>query len=340
MTEAVRGLRLALEPVADLLDFAGLRVQDLERVSAADPVDADVNGGHAGAEQPLQRPLCGSWSPRVVEAVSLLMGSLRSWKRRGPHAVKRPLRAVARRAMTKPGKQSGRQYTEAEVAILERALRDTQARGVSHDELVAAAEEIASRGVPSRPRRATSSMSGAGRRRARPSSRSGARGSARTWFSFRPRERVPLRGERAHGRAVVVLPGRCSGGAWARLSTRSARSPATCPRGRSGRELERSAAQARKEQHRRLKEQRRAERLERKQRLEQSAEDFGHAVEEGVATLPRGSRRRSAGAPAAGAGRGGVEESRIAPLDAEEAEFEELGEEEADRAARRGRGER
>ncbi|WP_437900026.1 2TM domain-containing protein [Sorangium sp. So ce124] len=247
--------------------------------------------------------------------------------------------------MTRPGKQSGRQYTEAEVrAILERALRDTQARGVSHDELVAAADEIGiSRGVIEAASRDIEHVRG--------------EEAAREAILARRRK-----GFRTHlfsfllVNAFLFAVNALTDGPWwffwpllgcglgLAFHALGALSSEVSPR-QIHRELERSAAQARKEQHRRLKEQRRAERLERKQRLEQSAEDFGHAVEEGVATVLsriaqeiRGSAPPPAPAPAPA--EGASKRSRIAPLDADEDESEALGEEEADRAARRGRGER
>ncbi|MDC0680957.1 2TM domain-containing protein [Sorangium atrum] len=243
--------------------------------------------------------------------------------------------------MTRPGKQSGRQYTEAEVrAILERALRDTQARGVSHDELVAAAEEIGiSRGAIEAASRDVEHVRG--EEEAREAILARRRKGFRTHlFSF------------LLVNAFLFAVNALTDGPWwffwpllgcglgLAFHALGALSSDVSPRQIRG-ELERSAAQARKEQHRRLKEQRRAERLERKQRLEQSAEDFGHAVEEGVATvLSRIAQEIRGSAPPPAPVEGASKRSRIAPLDAEEAEFEELGEEEADRAARRGRGDR
>ncbi|WP_437614759.1 hypothetical protein WMF20_16450 [Sorangium sp. So ce834] len=77
--------------------------------------------------------------------------------------------------------------------------------------------------------------------------------------------------------------------------------------------------------------------------MNRSAEELGHAVEEGVATvlsrIAQEIRGSAPPAPPEDAPRG----RRIAPLDADEAgvddaESEALGAEEADRAARRGRG--
>ncbi|WP_437536168.1 2TM domain-containing protein [Sorangium sp. So ce726] len=243
--------------------------------------------------------------------------------------------------MTKPGKQSGRQYTEAEVrAILERALREAQTPDVSHDELVAAAAEIGiSRGAIEAASRDIEHVRG--------------EEEARATLLARRRK-----GFRTHlfsyllVNAFLFAVNALTDGPWwffwpllgcglgLAFHALGALSSDVSPR-QIRREIERSAAQARKEQHRRLMEQRRAESLERKQRLEQSAEDFGHAVEEGVATVLsriaqeiRGSAPPPPPAPVEDAPR----RRRVAPLDAEEAEFEELGEEEADRAARRGRG--
>ncbi|WP_437993663.1 2TM domain-containing protein [Sorangium sp. So ce145] len=243
--------------------------------------------------------------------------------------------------MVKPGKQSGRRYTEAEVrAILERALRDAETRGVSHDELVAAAEEIGiSRGAIEAASRDIEHVRG--------------EEAAREAILARRRK-----GLRSHlfsfllVNAFLFAVNALTDGPWwffwpllgcglgLAFHALGALSSDVSPR-QIRREIERSAEQARKEQHRRLKEQRRVERLERKQRLEQSAEDFGHAVEEGVATvLSRIAQeiRGSAPPPAPARGEDAPRGRRIAPLDAEEAEIEELGEEEADRAARRGRG--
>ncbi|WP_437916245.1 2TM domain-containing protein [Sorangium sp. So ce302] len=243
--------------------------------------------------------------------------------------------------MVKPGKPSGRQYTEAEVrAILERALRDAQTRDVSHDELVAAAEEIGiSRGAIEAASRDIEHVRG--------------EEAAREAILARRRK-----GFRTHlfsfllVQAFLFAVNALTDGPWwffwpllgcglgLAFHALGALSSDVPPR-QIRRELERSAALARKEQHRRLQEQRRAERLERKQRLEQSAADLGHAVEEGVATVLsriaqeiRGSAPPPAPAPVEDAPR----RRRIASLDADEAESEELGEEEADRAARRGRG--
>ncbi|XXX80943.1 2TM domain-containing protein [Sorangium sp. So ce134] len=245
--------------------------------------------------------------------------------------------------MAKPDKQSGRRYTEAEVrAILERALRDAQTRDVSHDELVAAAVEI-----------------GISRDAIEAASRDVelVRGEAEARGAILARRR---KGFRSHLFSFLVVnaflfavnaltPGPwwffwplLAWGLGLAFHARAALSSDVSPR-QLRREVERSAERARREQLRRLKEQRKAERLERQQRLEQSAEDFGHAVEEGVATVLsriaqeiRGSAPPSPPSPPSpgGAPRG----RRIAPLDADDAESEALGEEEADRAARRGRG--
>ncbi|CAN92958.1 putative membrane protein [Sorangium cellulosum So ce56] len=243
--------------------------------------------------------------------------------------------------MVKPGKQSGRRYTEAEVrAILERALRDAETRGVSHDELVAAAEEIGiSRGAIEAASRDIEHV----------------RGEEAAREAILARRRKGLRSHLVSFllvNAFLFAVNALTDGPWwffwpllgcglgLAFHALGALSSDVSPR-QIRRELERSAEQARKEQHRRLKEQRRVERLERKQRLEQSAEDFGHAVEEGVATvLSRIAQeiRGSAPPPAPARGEDAPRGRRIAPLDAEEAEIEELGEEEADRAARRGRG--
>ncbi|WP_438026671.1 2TM domain-containing protein [Sorangium sp. So ce233] len=244
--------------------------------------------------------------------------------------------------MAKPDKQSGRQYTEAEVrAILERALRDAQTREVGHDELVAAAEEI-----------------GISRAAIEAASRDIelVRGEADARAAIVARRR---KGFRSHLFSFVVVnaflfainvltPGPwwffwplLGWGLGLAFHARAALSSDVSPR-RIRREIERSAERARREELRRLKEQRRAERLERKQRLERSAEDLGHAVEEGVATVLSRIAQEIRGsvppgpAPAEDAAR----RQRIAPLDADDAESEALDEEEAERAGRRGRGRR
>ncbi|WP_437970685.1 2TM domain-containing protein [Sorangium sp. So ce260] len=248
--------------------------------------------------------------------------------------------------MAKADRQSGRRYTEAEVrAILERALRDTEGRDVGHDELVAAAEEIgisrdaieaASRGIEH------------------------VRGEEDARAAILARRR---RGFRSHlfsfllVNAFLFAVNALTPGPWwffwpllawglgLAFHARAALSSDVSPR-RLRREIERSAARARKEQELRLKEQRRAERLERQRRLEQSAEELGHAVEEGVATvLSRIAQEIRGSAPPAPPPAGDAPRGRrIAPLDADDAESdgesEALGEEEAERAARRGRGRR
>ncbi|WP_437818609.1 2TM domain-containing protein [Sorangium sp. So ce1078] len=244
--------------------------------------------------------------------------------------------------MAKADRPSGRRYTEAEVrAILERALRDTAGRDVGHDELVAAAEEI-----------------GISRDAIEVASRDieHVRGEEDARAAILARRR---RGFRSHlfsfllVNAFLFAVNALTPGPWwffwpllawglgLAFHARAALSSDVSPR-RLRREIERSAARARREQHLRLKEQRRAERLERKQRLEQSAEELGHAVEEGVATVLSRIAQEIRGSappappPAEDAPRG----RRIAPLDADDAESEALGEEEAERAARRGRGRR
>ncbi|WP_437689825.1 2TM domain-containing protein [Sorangium sp. So ce176] len=246
--------------------------------------------------------------------------------------------------MAKPDNQSGRQYTEAEVrAILERALRGAQAREVGHDELVAAAEEI---GI----------------------SRAAIEAASRDIELVRGEEdaRAAImahrrKGFRSHLFSFVVVNAflfainALTPGPWwffwpllgwglgLAFHARAALSSDVSPR-RLRREIERSAERARREELRRLKERRTAERLERKQRLERSAEDLGHAVEEGVATVLSRIAQEIRGSVPPGPGPAPAEEAarrqRIAPLDADDAESEALGEEEAERAGRRGRGRR
>ncbi|WP_437876816.1 2TM domain-containing protein [Sorangium sp. So ce513] len=239
--------------------------------------------------------------------------------------------------MARPGKQGGRQYTEAEVrAILERALRDAQTREIGHDELVAAAEEI---GIP---RAAIEAAS-------RDIELVRGEEAARAAIVARRRK-----GFRSHLFSFLVVNAflfainALTPGPWwffwpllgwglgIAFHARAALSSDVAPR-QIRREMERDAERARREERRRLKEQRRVERLERKERLERSAEELGHAVEEGVATVLsriaqeiRGSVPPPPPAPADNAAR----RQRIAPLDADEAEPEALDEEEAHGAAR------
>ncbi|AGP36082.1 2TM domain-containing protein [Sorangium cellulosum] len=247
--------------------------------------------------------------------------------------------------MAKPDKQSGRRYTEAEVrAILERALRDAQARDVGHDELVAAAEEIGiSRGAIEAASRDIEHF----------------RGEAEARAAILARRR---KGFRSHLFSFLVVNAflfainALTPGPWwffwpllgwglgLAFHARAALSSDVSPR-QLRRQIERSAALARREEERRLEERRRVEQLERKQRLERSAEELGHAVEEGVATvLSRIAQEiRGSAPPAPPAPEDARRGRRIAPLGADEAgaddaESEALGEEEADRAARRGRG--
>ncbi|KYF70904.1 2TM domain-containing protein [Sorangium cellulosum] len=246
--------------------------------------------------------------------------------------------------MAKPDNQSGRQYTEAEVrAILERALRGAQAREVGHDELVAAAEEIGiSRAAIEAASRDIELVRG--------------EEDARAAIMARRRK-----GFRSHLFSFVVVNAflfainALTPGPWwffwpllgwglgLAFHARAALSSDVSPR-RLRREIERSAERARREELRRLKERRTAERLERKQRLERSAEDLGHAVEEGVATVLSRIAQEIRGSVPPGPGPAPAEEAarrqRIAPLDADDAESEALGEEEAERAGRRGRGRR
>ncbi|WP_437580233.1 2TM domain-containing protein [Sorangium sp. So ce887] len=246
--------------------------------------------------------------------------------------------------MAKPDRQSGRRYTEAEVrAILGRALRDAQARDVSHDELVAAAEEIGiSRDAIEVASRDVEHVRGEEEARAEIVARR-RRGFRSHLFSF-----VAVN-------AFLFAVNALTPGPWwffwpllawglgLAFHARAALSSDVSPR-RLRRELERSAARARREQERRLKEQRRVERLERKQRLERSAEELGHAVEEGVATvLSRIAQEIRGSAPPPPPAEDAARRQRIAPLDEDGAESEARGEEEedeADRAARQGRGRR
>ncbi|WP_437490809.1 2TM domain-containing protein [Sorangium sp. So ce1014] len=247
--------------------------------------------------------------------------------------------------MAKPDRQSGRRYTEAEVrAILGRALRDAQARDVSHDELVAAAEEIGiSRDAIEAASRDVEHVRGEEEARAEIVARR-RRGFRSHLFSF-----VAVN-------AFLFAVNALTPGPWwffwpllawglgLAFHARAALSGDVSPR-RLRRELERSAARARREQERRLKEQRRVERLERKQRLERSAEELGHAVEEGVATvLSRIAQEiRGSAPPPPAPPEDAARRQRIAPLDEDGAESEARGEEEeeeADRAARQGRGRR
>ncbi|WP_437626226.1 2TM domain-containing protein [Sorangium sp. So ce1151] len=246
--------------------------------------------------------------------------------------------------MGKPDEQSGRRYTEAEVrTILERALRGAQARDVSHDELVAAAEEI-----------------GISRDAIEVASRDLelVRGEEEARAAILARRR---KGFRSHLSSFLLVNAflfainALTPGPWwffwpllgwglgLAFHARAALSSDVSPR-QLRRESERSAARARTEQLLRLKEQRRVERLARKQRLEQSAEDLGHAVEEGVATvLSRIAQEIRGSAPPPPPAEDAARRRRIAPLDADDAddaEPEALGEEEADRAARPGRSRR
>ncbi|WP_434045066.1 MULTISPECIES: 2TM domain-containing protein [Sorangium] len=246
--------------------------------------------------------------------------------------------------MAKPDKQSGRQYTEAEVrAILERALRGAQAREVGHDELVAAAEEIGiSRAAIEAASRDIELVRGEEDARAAIMARR-RKGFRSHLFSF-----VVVN---AFLFAINVLtPGPwwffwplLGWGLGLAFHARAALSSDVSPR-RIRREIERSAERARREELRRLKERRTAERLERKQRLERSAEDLGHAVEEGVATVLSRIAQEIRGSVPPGPGPAPAEDAarrqRIAPLDADDAESEALGDEEAERAGRRGRGRR
>ncbi|WP_437734535.1 2TM domain-containing protein [Sorangium sp. So ce1335] len=246
--------------------------------------------------------------------------------------------------MARPGKRGGRQYTEAEVrAILERALRDAQTREVGHDELVAAAEEIGiSRAAIEAASRDIELVRG--------------EEAARAAIVARRRN-----GFRSHLFSFVVVNAflfainALTPGPWwffwpllgwglsLAFHARAALSSDVSPQ-EVRKEVERSAEQARREELRRLEEQRRVERLERKQRLERSAEELGHAVEEGVATVLSRIAQEIRGsvppppppAPADDAAR----RPRIAPLDADDAESEALGEDEAARAGRRDRGRR
>ncbi|WP_437593036.1 2TM domain-containing protein [Sorangium sp. So ce1000] len=243
--------------------------------------------------------------------------------------------------MAKPGKQSGRHYTEAEVrAILERALRDAQTRDVSHDELVAAAEEIGiSRGAIEAASRDIEHVRGEEDARAAILARR-RKGFRSHLFSFLVVNAFLFAVDALNPGPWWFFWPLLAWGLGLAFHARAGLSSDVSPR-QIRRELERSAAQARREQQRRLKEQRRVERLERKQRLEQSAEDFGHVVEEGVATvLSRIAQEIRGSAPPPAPVEGAPKRSRIAPLDADEAEDESeaLGEAEAERAARRGRG--
>ncbi|WP_437781026.1 2TM domain-containing protein [Sorangium sp. So ce1097] len=238
--------------------------------------------------------------------------------------------------MAKPGKQGGRHYTEAEVrAILERALRDAQAREIGHDELVAAAEEI---GIP---RAAIEAAS-------RDIELVRGEEAARAAIVARRRK-----GFRSHLFSFLVVNAflfavnALTPGPWwffwpllgwglgIAFHARAALSSEVSPR-QIRREIERNAERARREERRRLKEQRRAERLERKERLERSAEELGHAVEEGMATVLSRIAQEIRGSvpppppPAGDAGR----RQRIAPLDVDDAEPEALDEEDAQGAAR------
>lgn len=239
--------------------------------------------------------------------------------------------------MAKPGEQGGRQYTEAEVrAILERALRDAQTREVGHDELVAAAEEI---GISRAAIEAASRHVALGR----------GEEAARAAIVARRRK-----GFRSHLFSFVVVNAflfainALTPGPWwffwpllgwglgLAFHARAALSSDVSPR-RIRREIERNAERARQEELRRLKEQRRVERLERKQRLEQSAEELGHAVEEGVATVLSRIAQEIRGSvpPAPAPDDDAARRQRIAPLDADDAEPEALDEEDAQGGARR-----
>ncbi|KYF73293.1 hypothetical protein BE11_23730 [Sorangium cellulosum] len=244
--------------------------------------------------------------------------------------------------MAKPDKQRGRQYTEAEVrTILERALRDAQTREVGHDELVAAAEEIGiSRAAIEAASRDIELVRG--------------EEDARAAIVARRRK-----GFRSHLFSFVVVNAflfainALTPGPWwffwpllgwglgLAFHARAALSSDVSPR-RLRREIERGAERARREELRRLKERRRAESIERKQRLERSAEDFGHAVEEGVATVLSRIAQEIRGSvpPGPAPSEDAARRQRIEPLDADDAESEALGEDEAERAGRRARGRR
>jgi hypothetical protein len=244
-----------------------------------------------------------------------------------------------------PDERGQRRYTEAEVrAILERALKHEQAREIGHDELVAAAEEI---GIP------------------------------RAHIEAATRDIEDLRGEEAARAAILarrrkgfrshlfsflvvnaflfainlLTPGPwwffwplLAWGIGLVFHAREALSNEVGP-SEIRRELRRDGERARKERRRAAREEREVMRRARKAKLEQSAEEFGHAVEEGVAALlstvareirttaakaeepPQGQRFKPAPAPRA----------RVAePMrGAEEGEDEALAEEEAARGARR-----
>ncbi|WP_437930538.1 2TM domain-containing protein [Sorangium sp. So ce291] len=242
--------------------------------------------------------------------------------------------------MAKPGKQSGRQYTEAEVrAILERALREAQTRDVGHGELVAAAEEIGiSRATIEAASRDIEQIRGEDEARAAIVARR-RKGFRSHLFSF------------VLVNAFLFAINALTPGPWwffwpllgwglgLAFHARAALSSDVSPR-QIRREAERSAEQARREERRRLKEQRTVERLERKQRLERSAEDLGHAVEEGVATVLSRLAQEIRGSVPPAPVEDAARRQRIASLDADDAEPEALDEEEAERAGRRGRSRR
>lgn len=251
--------------------------------------------------------------------------------------------------MADPSKRGGRQYTDEEVrAILERALRHDQSRGVSHEDLVAAAEEI---GVS---RAAIEAAAG---------ELEGRQGEADARAAIVARRRKGFQSHLFSFIAVnaflfainLLTPGPwwffwplLAWGLGLAFHARAALSTEVSPRVLR-REVERTAARDRKERKRRAKEEKEAARRMRKERIEQSAEELGQAVEEGVAVLmskvaggirgvagseerPRGSRVAPEAEPRVRVG---------APGSLDDEDDDALAEDEVEEAAaRRGRGRR
>jgi hypothetical protein len=185
-----------------------------------------------------------------------------------------------------PSGRSGRQYTEEEVrAILERALRRDQERGgVDHEALLAAAQEVgiprsaieaAARELPALQSEQVVRQTILDRRRKKLHS---------SLFSFISVNLV-----------LFVIDILTPGGPWffwpllfwglvIAFRLRSVITGEIKPR-ELRRELERMEAEERKERKRREKEERAAARRARDQRFDESVEEFGQAVEDGVELL-------------------------------------------------------
>lgn len=244
--------------------------------------------------------------------------------------------------MADPSGRGGRQYTEEEVrAILERALRHDQTRGIGHEDLVAAAEEI---GIP---RAAIEAAAG---------ELEGRRGEDQARAAILARRRKGFRSHLFSFLAVnlflfainLLTPGPwwffwplLGWGLGLAFHARGALSTEVSER-EVRREVERNLARERKERKLRAKEEKQAAKRARKERFEQSAEELGQAVEEGAAVLMAKIAKEIRGVSGTGEGaRGG----RVAPpgpeprvrVDARDDDDEALAEDEAAEAERRGR---